>query len=357
MKEGLTIEELAAEMMRQNEQKEDYIVDTRSLRMEQHGSMLALHVLDEASNDRIEPMEIHDLAHRQIATHLKISAKYYGRMQGSNPELLVQNVNSWFETTPSQRMLRVLDGGLRAFLSNRYLRIDHHEVSCAVIPIIGEIPNVQFLSCQITDARMYIKLANPNLQQEIAPGETVQAGLLISNSEVGLGSVSVQPMIYRPEMGTALVVRDSSLKRIHSGPVYSIEENFQLFPEEFSMENDFVFLDKVRQAIRDATDTSVFFQIIEKIRQAKGTCLNEEKLSGIVQATGSAFGITEAEQNGVLEQMMDADDKSVYGLANAVARYSANADSYDRATDLETVGYDILSIPAREWNRMNQAAA
>ena len=47
MKAGLTIEELAAEIMRQKEVKEDYVVNTGSLRMEPCGSSLVLRVLDE----------------------------------------------------------------------------------------------------------------------------------------------------------------------------------------------------------------------------------------------------------------------------------------------------------------------
>lgn len=41
------------------------------------------------------------------------------------PELLAQNLNCWFTKEPAQRMLRTLDGTARAYLSNRYRRIDN----------------------------------------------------------------------------------------------------------------------------------------------------------------------------------------------------------------------------------------
>lgn len=44
---------------------------------------------------------------------------------------------------------------------------------------------------------MYIKVVNERIQTEVVPGDIVQAGILISNSEVGMGSVSVKPLIYR----------------------------------------------------------------------------------------------------------------------------------------------------------------
>jgi len=43
MKEGLTLNEMAAEITRQNSMKEDYLVDTRSLQMEPYDSQIYLH--------------------------------------------------------------------------------------------------------------------------------------------------------------------------------------------------------------------------------------------------------------------------------------------------------------------------
>ena len=88
-------------------------------------------------------------------------------------------------------MLRVMEGKIRAFLSNRYLRLDHHEVTCAVIPEIGTIPDVQFVSNQITEDHLYMKAIIPHLQREVLPGRTIQAGLMIRNSETGLGTFTV----------------------------------------------------------------------------------------------------------------------------------------------------------------------
>ena len=77
MKTGLTLEQLAAEITRQQNAKEDYVVNTGNLRLESYGPDLALHVLNSDGADRIEPLEIGDIAHRQIGTHLSIPAKYY----------------------------------------------------------------------------------------------------------------------------------------------------------------------------------------------------------------------------------------------------------------------------------------
>ena len=56
MKEGLSLEEMAAEITRQSKLKEDYLVDTRSLQMEPYDSQVYLHMFD----GKTEPVEPRD---------------------------------------------------------------------------------------------------------------------------------------------------------------------------------------------------------------------------------------------------------------------------------------------------------
>jgi hypothetical protein len=357
MKSGLTIEELAAEVMRQKSAKEDYIVNTSNLRMEPYGSEIAMRVLDDNGADRIEPLDVGDIAHRQIGTHLGIPSKYYDRMLTEYPSLLAQNVNSWFERSPAQRMLRVLDGKARAFLSNRYLRMDHYEIASAVLPILGELPDARFESCQITDSKMYIKVINPRLQDEVVPGDIVQAGVIISNSEVGLGSVNIQPLIYRLVCSNGMVVNDATTKRNHVGRVNDAEENFLLYSDKTLAADDHAFLLKVQDTVRAAVDSAKFSQVVGMMRDATESRMNTADVPGVVKLASREFGITDSEQTGVLQYLIEGNDLSLYGLANAVTKHSQDVESYDRATDLEVIGYNVLTMDRRLWSRINQMAA
>ena len=40
-------------------------------------------------------------------------------------------------------------------------------------------------------------------------------------------------------------------------------------------------------------------------------------------------------------------------MANAVTRFAQDVESYDRSTELESVGYDILGMSPTKWNRLN----
>lgn len=357
MKSGLTIEQLAAEILRQKDAKEDYLVNTRSLRMEPCGEDVLLRILDGDSVDRIEPLDIGPNAHRQIGTQLSIPSKYYEKMRTEKPELLATNVNSWFASEPKDRMLRVLDGRARAFLSNRYLRMDHYEIASAILPIIGEMPDARFESCEITENRMYIKVVNPRLQSEVTPGDIVQAGLIVSNSEVGLGSVSIQPLIYRLVCQNGMVVNDAATKRNHVGRASSSEENFLLYSDETLAADDHAFLLKVQDTVRAAVDEAKFGMVVGRMREATGAAINTANVPEVVHLASRDFGITDSEQKGVLQYLIEGKDLSLYGLSNAVTRYSQDVESYDRATDLEVIGYNILMMNPKQWNRINQVAA
>ena len=356
MKTGLTLEQLAAEITRQQNAKEDYVVNTGNLRLESYGQDLALHVLNSDGADRIEPLEIGDIAHRQIGPHLSIPAKYYERMRSEDPGLLAHNVNTWLERTPAQRMIRVLDGKARAYLSNRYLRMDNYSIASAVLPILAEIPDVRIESCQITDSRMYIKAVNPRLQEDVTPGDTVQAGVVISNSEVGLGSVNIQPLIYRLVCSNGMVVNDAATKRNHIGRATDAEENFQLNSEKTLAADDQAFLLKVQDTVRAAAEEARFSQVVGMMREAAAVPMNTMDVPGVVKLTTRQFGLTDAEGAGILQYLIEGHDLSLYGLSNAVTRYSQDVNSYDRATDLEIIGYNILAMPRSVWSRLNQVS-
>lgn len=356
MKEGLTLEQMAAEITRQSRLKEDYLVDTRNLQLETCDSDVYLHMSDK-NVGTMEPLQVNQIAHRQIGTHLKIPASYYDRMLTTHPELLAHNVNSWFHREPSIRMLRTMDGTARAFLSNRYRRIDNLEIATIVLPIIGDIKGAYVESCQITDSRMYLKVVNTRLEAEVVPGDIVQAGVIISNSEVGQGSVCIQPLVYRLVCSNGMIVNDAQTRRNHVGRVNDLDEGFRLYSEETLMAEDKAFMLKIQDTVRAAVDEARFSQVVGMMQAATQAAMNTQDVPGIVRLASREFHITEDESTGVLQHLIEGKDLTMYGLSNAITRYSQDVESYDRATELESIGYNVLSMPARQWNRINQMAA
>ena len=354
MKPGMTIVEMAAEVSRQSAAIADYAVDTRCLEMEAYGNGVAMKMLGDDGVDMVEPFDVKQIAHRQIGTHLKIPADYYDRMLTESPELLAHNVNTWFNRKPAKRMLRTLDGSARAFLSSRYRRIDNFEILQAVLPIIGEIQDARFESCQVTESRMYIKVINPRLETEVSVGDVVQAGVMISNSEVGHGSLTVQPLILRLVCMNGMVVNDAKTRKVHKGCENTADENFLLYSDKTLAADDHAFLLKIQDTVRAAVDEAKFNQVVDLMRGATEAKITSNDIPAVVKLASKDFKISESESDGVLNHLIQDHNYSLYGLSNAVTRFSQDVDSYDRATELESIGYNILLMNRQQWNRLNQ---
>ena len=356
MKQGMTIQEAAAEIMRQSKAKADYLVNTENLHMETCDGVPTLRLLD-GGIDRVEPLDILPTAHRQLGDYLGIPRKYYDRMRQENIGLLARNVNTWLRQGPEQRMIRTIDGRARAFLSNRYRRIDNIDIARITLPIIQEMPDVIYESCNLSDDYMFIKVVNPRLTAEVTPGDIVQAGVVISNSETGLGAVSIQPLIFRLVCKNGMVVNEARTRRTHIGRVNTTDENFFLYSKETLAADDKAFVLKIRDTVRASVDEARFAQVLGKMRESTHLRLNTADLPGVVKLASSSFGITEAESGGVLQRLIENADYTVYGLANAVTRYSQDVESYDRASQLESIGYTVMTMNPEIFRRINQVSS
>ena len=356
MKQGMTIQQAAAEIMRQNEAKADYLVNTENLHMETCDGIPVLRLLDESGTDRVEPLDILPTAHRQMSAYLNIPWKYYDRMCQENIGLLAQNVNTWLQKGPEQRMIRTIDGRARAFLSNRYRRIDNIDIAQITLPILEAMPDAIFESCNLSDDYMYIKVVNPRLTDEVVPGDIVQAGVVISNSETGQGAVCIQPLIYRLVCSNGMTVNEARARRNHIGRVSSAGENLLIYSKETLAADDKAFIMKVQDTVKAAVDEARFAKILDKLRESTDKKLNTTDLPAVVKLASSSMGITEAESDGVLQRLIEGTDYTLYGLANAVTRHSQDVESYDRASKLEEIGYQIVTMSPALFQHINQVS-
>ena len=74
----------------------------------------------------------------------------------------------------------------------------------------------------------------------------------------------------------------------------------------------------------------------------------------VVQLTAQSYGINAEEQEGILKYLIEGGDLSLYGLSNAVTRASQDVVSYDRATTLEGIGWQVATMEPQQWKQINQ---
>jgi len=350
MKHGKSLIELAQEIQRQSEAKADYIATTNQIVAEPAERGLALTFGEQHS------MPVRRDAHRQIGSVAGIPAKYYDRMLQDDPDLLAVNVNTWLGRMSEKRMLRTLDGDVRAMLSDRYARIDNNDVAEAILPVLMETKGLKIASCEITDRRLYIKAVDETVRGEAKLNDIVEAGVLITNSETGFGALAITPMIHRLVCLNGMVLPDQKFRRNHVGARADIgDAAYAMLSDEAIRADDKAILLKTRDIVRGALDQARFADNLEKMKAAA----EGEKMAdpvATVERLSNKLGITEGERPSILAHLIEGGDLTKWGALNAITRAAQDVESYDRSTELEQIGGQVLNLAKSEWRELAEAA-
>jgi hypothetical protein len=157
-----------------------------------------------------ESYPLSDLAVGQMCQRLEIPTRYYRRLSGLMQALVAgYDLNRLKDET---FLLRGKGDLIRAFLSSRYVTYNNAQIAETVEGLLGDSP-VRVKSFVLEETHMFTKV----IADEIAdPASGLKAGIMIGNSEVGLGSVSVEPFVFRLACTNDLVVaREKSFRHAH----------------------------------------------------------------------------------------------------------------------------------------------
>ena len=353
MKTGRPLSDLARELERQLGSKRDFVVPSSLLRCRTDpAGALSMSI---AGGGIEGEFGVTELARRQLADKLKIPFAYFERMRAAQPELLDRNVNTWLEHEGDRRMIRTLDGRVRSVLSDRYRRLDNFDLAENVLPILQRLEGASFESVELTETKMYLKVVTPRVAFEVAPGDIVQAGIVITNSEVGCGTLSVQPLIYRLVCQNGLIASDRALRKTHVGPALGAEtDSVNVYRDDTLAADDRAFFLKVRDVVEAAVSETTFRQIALRMQKTRDIPLTGDPVKA-VEVLANRYTLNDTERAGVLRHLIVEGDLTAYGLVNAVTHYSQEVTDYDRATDFEALGGKLIELPVSDWREVVQA--
>lgn len=375
MKSGLTLTQMAAELEARANAKADFVLDTREL------TLITPPVPTDASPEEVTAAaaarrpELHlpegvgeysmsDHAQRQLADRIGFPAKLWDRFREGHPDLLDHNVNALLRREPERRTIRCYDwpedrGGpvARAVLSDRYRRMDYEDLAQTVFPLLHALPDVQFPSCQITENRMYIKAVIPGLQGEVRVGDVVQAGLIISNSEVGQGSLSVRTFWYRLWC-TNGCGHEELLRQVHLGrAVEGDDETYRILQDDTRAADDKALQLKLRDVVAAGVSETRFNALLASLREAAtGEKAPEPQMA--MEKLAKKLDLSEGEAKSAFTHLITGSangedgrtDFTPYGFLNAITATAGGVGDYDRASELEVAGGKVLQMAGtREW--------
>lgn len=355
MQKGRSIEALAERVAALQARKHDYQAPCAGLGFDEE-ARVRITGIDTA----FTPTQHFD---RQLGLHVGIPAPYYRRMREEAPGLLAQNVNRWLhgtrEARETKRLVRTFDpetrgqpGAARAFLSSRFGIFDHEDTLAAVMPALHTRDDLEVVSCEITERKLYLHCRFGRLQTEVRVGDTVQLGVIVSNSEVGFGSIAVQPWIYRLVCLNGMIT-GSKFSRAHLGGTLASSDEVAHIAQD---DTRAAYIEAVRKLLRDALVKVLSPEGLEDAVAPLRAAASENVAGSpevVIRNVTRRLEMTEAECGAALRALIDGGDLTRWGYANAITRV-ANGDgvTYDRAVELEGAGHKVIEMQARDWREV-----
>lgn len=300
-------------------------------------------------------------AHRQIAKALGIHGRYYSRLASGARDLLATNVNYWLERADRNFLVRTLDDEVRAVLSDRFRAIDDSDIFYATWPVIRDV-GAQVTRIDVTETHFYLRALHPEwrmaiehqreagrnliggdhygdpnaLRQIGTDPDWIIPGIVIQNSEIGHGAVRIEQFLYRLKCRNGMV-GDEAITRAHVG---ARQQFAGLLSDETMRAESAALFGTIKDVTRATFDRERFAAQVRRMSEATGEMLAAP--TEAVAAVVKHYGMTDAERQRVLDEMMAGGDTSVFGLLQAITATAREAENYDRGIELERAGGDFL---------------
>jgi len=356
-----TLDGLIQRVLDEDSKKYDLLADTRRMSVyeyaEEDDTKDVVLTIDPIGEGQLEELTLSDHALGQMATDLGIPKRYFDRMKVEAFDLFKSNVHHWLYKEPNRRMIRARTngGGLkpataRAWLSDRYRRIDNVEIAAKLLPEFERVnEQVTFHNAAVTDTKFYLRAVFPRLTAEVKVGDAVQWGVQVRNSEVGAGTFAIESFVLRLQCTNGMVVA-KVLNARHIGK--RLDESLS---DEAIKADDHAFWLAARDVLRASISEVEFEKVISVLRNTT----DGERITAPIAATerlAKAYSLSDGEKEAVLLSLAQGGDFSRWGALNAVTATAQTLSDFDRRVELEEIGWSIADLTPKEWSRIAVSA-
>jgi hypothetical protein len=310
--------------------------------------------LDIDQREGLLSLDANDHMLGQMATDLKIPKTYFDRMRVDAPGLFTTNVHHWLHNTPKRKLIRARrdeeSSVGRAWLSDRYRRLDNIEVAYKLLPELNKIGSQwEIHNASISDTKFHFRATFPNMEKAVKVGDPVRWGVQITNSEVGGAQFSIDNFTLTLACMNGMVVSKVMSTR-HVGK--RLGDNLS---DEAIRADDKAFWLAARDELRASISEERFEEVIATLR---GTTEGSRIVAPIkaTEVLAKTFDLTDGEKDAVLLSLASGNDMTRYGALNAVTAAAKSSESFDRRVEMESIGWDIAELSTREWDRIAVAA-
>lgn len=366
MIKGSTIPELWTQLMDQQKEKYDYTTLANAVGFQISPDDGEIELVGKNGVHRPTPW-----FHTQLANFLQIPIAYYRKCLEKDPVLTVVNANRWLAASDKGRLIRTVGPTARAFLSDRYHIRDNALVFQALLKALKKLkdedPGFEFTvqSSNLSEDYMHIKLTFPSLAKEVPVAQpnnhtfvnqVIEPGVNMRNGEIGNSQtqLNVTAMVLACLNGLMMEKVHSSR---HVGGRLDHDEEIR-YEMDTMKADDNLFVLALRDNISHALNEALWLDRIETFSQASQRTFKAQPAE-VLEAASKRFLMTEAETHGIMNQLFREGHMTQWGLAQAITHQAHELKdiTYDRSTELEAIGGNIITLGAQEWNQVALAEA
>ncbi len=368
------LDQLVAELERQRGSAVDFIADSRELDVITVNDKLHLMPnTPQVGEWLMQATPIRDKALVQIGQRVDpdVPATFLKRLATQRPHLAADLLSKLLHLTAKRRLVRCMDGNIRAFLSDRFLCIDNYALAFTALDAV-RASGGNVVSATLTEDNMRLKFTTNNVWETINTAKLsshefhdVSAALganqnyknsigwtddsmeggsgmvvptcTLSNSETGNGRLILElGVLNKFCVNTCLM--DESVARVHLG------ESMQVgifTPETVRLETQAIMA-KIKDAIAAAFHPATFKIMVDRMRDAQSVAVQAP--AGAVQQCIREHGLPDTYVDNLLAYFVK-EEQTAYGMGQAVSRFAQDFDDPDKSYELEKVAGSCYKEP------------
>lgn len=384
------LDQLVSELKRQQETMVDFVADIRATTVKASPEgRLTLAARDPRSTTGEwlpSPLPLSKTALRQLAgdrIEPSVPGQFLDRLTGAHPDVAANLIDSLItrqrgqvvdngktRSIDNRAFVRILDGRVRAMLSNSYMVLDNYSLAFKVLEV-ARAKGAEVFECRLSDDKMTIKLIDRSLWEKVAEGQRRgeghvwygskgntahlarlgQAGkddgtdhtgifhpsITISNSETGGGLLDVSIGLME-SVCTNMVTIEKVIKRQHLGA--RLGEG--MFRAETQRASSRAIMMQASDVIGAAFDRSKFEAMMGKVKGAAKDTIADP--SSAVANLVKTEGLKDDEEKALLAHFLRDYNPNRLGLSSAVSRLAQDVQDPERADELETLAGQLLAV-------------
>lgn len=146
------------------------------------------------------------------------------------------------------------------------------------------------------------------------------------------------------------------MRKYHIGGRYELGDDIvRMLSDTTKKLTDAALWSQLKDVVTGAFDIARFDAQVDRLKAAVKDKTEGDPIK-VVELSAKKFGLHETERNSVLKHLIQSGDLTKYGLHAAVTRTAEDVISYDRASQLEVLGGEIIELAKADWKEIALAA-